>query len=96
VQGDVRLGGQGRPVRSAADPGARAATWLGLPCTTGAVLPWLRVLAMVAGALPFFVVADLVTNTGLHLGIMDDSSKLNAANMIPKVSLLRLRSRCLC
>ncbi len=75
-------------MRLAADSGARVATWLGLPCATGAVLPWLRVLAMAAGALPFFVVAALVANTGLHLGAMNDSSRLNAASMRPELPLL--------
>jgi hypothetical protein len=59
-----------------------------LPYTTSTVPPWLQVLAMAAGALPFFVVAALAANTGLHLGTMDDSSKLNAANMRPELPLL--------
>jgi hypothetical protein len=59
-----------------------------LSCVTGAVLPWLRVLATVARALSFFVVAALVANTGLHLGIMDDSSRLNAASMRHELPLL--------
>ena len=61
----------------------------GLACATGAVLPWLRVLAMAAGALPFFVVAALVANTSLHLRVMDDSSRLNAASMRPELPLLK-------
>ncbi len=75
-------------MRLAADSGARAATWLGLSCATGAALLWLRVLAMAAGALPFFVIAALVTNTGLHLGVMDDSSRLTAASVEPELPLL--------
>jgi hypothetical protein len=59
-----------------------------LSCVTGAVLPWLRVLATVARALSFFVVAALVANTVLHLGVMDDNSRLNAASMRPELSLL--------
>jgi hypothetical protein len=43
---------------------------------------------MAAGALPFFVVAALVAETGLHLGVMDDSSRLNAASMRPELLLL--------
>ena len=61
-----------------------------LPCFTGAVLPWLRVLAMAAGALPFFVVAALGTETGLHLRIMDVSSKLTVAGIEPELPLLRV------
>jgi hypothetical protein len=59
-----------------------------LSCVAGAILPWLRGLATVARALPFFVVAALVANTGLHLRIMDDSSRLNAANIRPTLPLL--------
>jgi hypothetical protein len=59
-----------------------------LSCVTGAILPWLRDLATVARALPFFVVAAFVANTGLHLRIMDDSSRLNAANIRPTLPLL--------
>ncbi len=44
-----------------------------LPCFTG---------------LPLFVVAALKANTGLHLGVMDDSSRLNAASMRPELPLL--------
>lgn len=75
-------------MRLAADPGARAATWLGLPCVTGAVLPWLRVLAMAAGALPFFMVAALVAETGLHLGVMDVRKRLTAPGMGLELPLL--------
>jgi len=59
-----------------------------LPYTTSTVPPWLQVLARAAGALPFFVVAALVANTGLHLGVMDDNSRLNAASMRSELLLL--------
>jgi hypothetical protein len=59
-----------------------------LPCFTGAFLPQLRVLVTAAGAIPFFVGASLVTKTGLHLGIMEVSSKRAAAHMAPELPLL--------
>ncbi|MCA1716582.1 MAG: hypothetical protein LC781_06860 [Actinobacteria bacterium] len=59
-----------------------------LPYATGPVLPRFRVLAIVAGALPFFVVAALVANTGLHLRIMDVRKRLTTPGMGPELPLL--------